>query len=54
MRFDRFHGDVRKTYADISKMKRLLKIKTFVSFEEGLKKTLSYFRSACAREKYEG
>lgn len=39
------HGDVRKTYADISKLKRLLKIKKFTKFEEGLKLTVEWFRS---------
>lgn len=37
-------GDVRKTYADVSKLKRLLKIKKFVQFEEGLKLTVDWFR----------
>lgn len=36
-------GDVRKTYADISKMKRMLKIKKIVGFEEGLKRTVEWF-----------
>jgi len=36
-------GDVRKTYADISKMKKLLKIKKIVSFEEGLGHTIKWF-----------
>ncbi|MCX5686468.1 MAG: SDR family oxidoreductase [Candidatus Omnitrophica bacterium] len=38
-------GDVRKSYADISKMKRLLKIKKIVKFEEGLKITMSWFKN---------
>ena len=38
-------GDVRKTYADISKMKRLLKIKDLVQFEEGLKLTIDWFKN---------
>ena len=37
-------GDVRKTYADIKKMKRLLKIKKLVRFEDGLKRTVEWFR----------
>ena len=37
-------GDVRKTIADISKMKKILKISPKVEFEEGLKKTLEWFR----------
>lgn len=36
-------GDVRRTFADISKLKGLLKTKSFVSFEEGLKKTVKWF-----------
>jgi len=36
-------GDVRKTYADVSKLKRILKIKTMVQFEEGLKQTVEWF-----------
>lgn len=36
-------GDVRKTYADVSKMKRLLKIKRLVGFEEGLRLTVGWF-----------
>lgn len=39
------HGDVRKTYADISKMKRLLGIKKFVQFEEGIELTADWFRN---------
>ena len=37
-------GDVRKTMADISKMKRDLKIEPEVGFDEGLKKTLEWFQ----------
>jgi UDP-N-acetylglucosamine 4-epimerase len=36
-------GDVRKTYGDISKLKRMMKIKEFVQFEEGLKFTVDWF-----------
>jgi len=36
-------GDVRKTLADISKMKQLLKVEPEVDFETGLKKTLEWF-----------
>jgi len=36
-------GDVRKSYADISKAKRLLKYKPKVDFEEGLQKTVEWF-----------
>lgn len=38
-------GDVRKTMADISKMKKLLKIEPKVDFSSGLKKTLEWFQS---------
>ncbi len=38
-------GDVRKSYADISKMKRLLKIKKIVHFTEGLKRTVEWFKN---------
>ncbi len=38
-------GDVRKTYADISKMKNVLGVKRIVGFEEGLKKTIDWFKS---------
>lgn len=38
-------GDVRKTMADISKMKTLLKIEPKVDFETGIKKTLEWFQS---------
>jgi nucleoside-diphosphate-sugar epimerase len=37
-------GDVRKTYADISRIKRLLGLKPKVSFDEGLKKTTEWFQ----------
>ena len=36
-------GDVRRSYADISKMKRLLGIKKVIGFEEGLKLTVDWF-----------
>jgi len=36
-------GDVRKTWADISKARQLLGYKPQVSFEHGLKKTWAYF-----------
>jgi len=38
------HGDVRTTYADISRMKRLLGIKKLVKFEEGLELTVKWFK----------
>lgn len=37
-------GDVRKTRASIEKMKRILKIKRIVQFDEGLKLTVDWFR----------
>lgn len=37
-------GDVRKTYADISRMKNILGVKKIVGFEEGLKSTIDWFR----------
>jgi UDP-glucose 4-epimerase len=37
-------GDVRKSYADIKKMKRLLGIKNIVGFKDGLQLTLKWFR----------
>jgi UDP-glucose 4-epimerase len=38
-------GDVRKTYASVAKMNRLLKIGRMVQFEEGLKHTVEWFKS---------
>jgi len=38
-------GDVVKTHADISKIKDRLKFKPSVNFEEGLEKTVEYFRN---------
>jgi nucleoside-diphosphate-sugar epimerase len=37
-------GDVRKTFADISKMRKMLGIKNIVSFEEGLQRTVRWFK----------
>ena len=37
-------GDVFKTEADITKIKKILKYKPLVSFEEGLRKTVDYFK----------
>ncbi|MBP7055321.1 MAG: SDR family oxidoreductase [Candidatus Omnitrophica bacterium] len=37
------HGDVRKTYASVSKMRKLLGIKKLVGFNEGLERTLEWF-----------
>jgi nucleoside-diphosphate-sugar epimerase len=38
-------GDVRTTYADISKMKKFLRIKNLTQFKEGLKLTVDWFRN---------
>jgi len=37
-------GDVRKTYADITKMKKLLGLKPKIQFKQGLEKTIEWFR----------
>jgi nucleoside-diphosphate-sugar epimerase len=37
-------GDVRDTLADISKAKRILRFEPKVGFEEGLKRTVEWFR----------
>jgi nucleoside-diphosphate-sugar epimerase len=37
-------GDVFRTYADISKIKKMLKFEPKISFEEGLKRTIEYFK----------
>lgn len=42
-------GDVKKTLADISKMKKILKVTPKVEFEEGLKKTLEWFKDEKTR-----
>ncbi len=36
-------GDVRKTLADVTKLKTKLEIKDFIQFEEGLKRTVEWF-----------
>jgi UDP-glucose 4-epimerase len=38
-------GDVRKSYADVSKMKKVLGVKKIVGFEEGLKSTVDWFKN---------
>lgn len=38
-------GDVRKTIADIGKMRRMLKVSAIAPFEEGLRLTVDWFRS---------
>lgn len=38
-------GDVRKTYADVKKMKKALKVTNLVQFEDGLKKTVEWFKN---------
>jgi nucleoside-diphosphate-sugar epimerase len=37
-------GDVFRTYADISKIKKMIKFEPKISFEEGLKRTIEYFK----------
>ena len=37
-------GDVMKTLADTTKLKKKLGIKSFVNFQDGLKKTIEYFK----------
>jgi nucleoside-diphosphate-sugar epimerase len=37
-------GDAKHTLADISKIKKLIGFKPEVGFEDGLKKTIEYFR----------
>ncbi len=37
-------GDVRKTLADITKLKTKLEIKDFIQFEKGLEKTIEWFK----------
>ena len=41
-------GDVFRTSADISKIRKLLKYKPLVGFEDGLKKTVEHFKSLLA------
>jgi len=36
-------GDVRKTFADVTKLRRKLGIKSFIGFEEGVKRTVEWF-----------
>jgi nucleoside-diphosphate-sugar epimerase len=38
-------GDVRKTRADVSKMKQLLGVRKIIGFEEGMKLTVDWFRN---------
>lgn len=47
-------GDVRKTLADITKLKTKLGIKNFIQFEEGLKKTVEWFAHERRETKDEG
>lgn len=42
-------GDIFRTYADISKIKKMLKFEPKINFEEGLKRTIEYFK-----KKYSG
>ncbi len=38
-------GDVFKTHADITKLEATIGFKTLVDFEEGMKRTIEYFKS---------
>ena len=38
-------GDVRKTRADVRRMKRMLKIREVIGFEEGLRRTVDWFKA---------
>jgi nucleoside-diphosphate-sugar epimerase len=40
-------GDIRKTIADIRELKTKLGINNFIRFDEGLKRTIKWFKSAC-------
>lgn len=44
-------GDVRKTYADVSRLKKRLGVKKFVSFENGLEKTVEWFAEKSEKKK---
>jgi len=37
-------GDVKKTYADVSKMRKKLGVRSIIGFEEGLKLTVEWFK----------
>jgi len=39
-------GDVRTTYADVGKMKKLLKVRNLIQFKEGLRLTVEWFRGS--------
>ena len=41
-------GDIKHSYADISKAKNILKYECLISFEEGLKKTIEFYRRGSA------
>ena len=36
-------GDVEKTLADVTKLKKILEIQKFVTFQKGLEQTVSWF-----------
>lgn len=38
------HGDVRKTIASIAKIRKALGMRTFVQFEEGMRRTVQWFK----------
>ncbi|MDE2027095.1 MAG: LPS biosynthesis protein WbpP, partial [Candidatus Omnitrophica bacterium] len=41
-------GDVFKTHADITKIKAKLNFKPLINFEEGMRKTVAYFKQKWA------
>ncbi|MFC1577218.1 SDR family oxidoreductase [Candidatus Omnitrophota bacterium] len=43
-------GDVRTTYADINKLKKILNVGSLVRFEDGLRKTVAWFQENDVRE----
>ncbi|MBN1385123.1 MAG: SDR family oxidoreductase [Elusimicrobia bacterium] len=43
-------GDVRHTLADITQAKKFLKFKPSINFEDGMKKTIEYFKDAYTRK----
>ena len=47
-------GDVRRTYADITKSKKILKFKTQTLFYEGLEKTVAWFLAPAPMRRHNG
>jgi nucleoside-diphosphate-sugar epimerase len=46
-------GDVRKTYADISRAKKYLGYKPVMNFEDGVKDTWNYFVNGYFKQKHD-